>query len=31
MPVRSAADYPSAIYRKLLREIGGFGEIAENR
>lgn len=31
MPVRSAADYPSAIYRKLLREIGGFGEIAANR
>jgi len=31
MPVRSAADYPSAIYRKLLREIGGFGEIADKR
>ena len=31
VPVRSAADYPGAIYRKLLREIGGFGEIAENR
>ena len=31
MPVRAAADYPGAIYRKLLREIGGFGEIAESR
>jgi hypothetical protein len=28
MPVRTAADYPRAIYRKLLREIGGFGEVA---